>query len=185
MRQLVGSPGERRDDGMQIIQCPTCLRRLQLPEDKAATSLQCPACQSEFDLVEHAAENRPTSTDFRVSSVDNSARRTESDDDLFSDDERRPQPLLRIKKPVGTTRRKLALIGFLGGVLFSIFGLSGPNGKDICPATAGAPLLGALFAGFGAALGMWIDVGLRLVNRKKGDSLLMTLARDDEAEDDP
>jgi HEAT repeat protein len=183
---------------MRIINCPSCQRRLQLPEDGLERSLQCPACHAVFE----ARANAPSSLGvtglevsqeggFRTGKVqhvplDNERRRRDVEEDTphsFS--------LVLQKRPEGIIRRTLGIVGFVSGIVVGLVAFAA-SALDWRPglweslgvfvlALVFSPIIGIVLAAIGVGFGGWVEVVIRLFKRRPGESVLLTLVGDKEA----
>src|SRR4051812_27404189 len=72
----------------EIITCPSCQRKLQIPEQFFGQTVQCPDCRHMFVAVSSAVSAQPISTPAPPPASD-SANKRRTEDDWREDDSRR------------------------------------------------------------------------------------------------
>jgi hypothetical protein len=171
---------------VHIIHCPSCQRRLQLPDGELECFLKCAACQAEFGkATDWATRHKRT---LREATGDGHFR--EGETQISASEIREIQgetpPTFSVvaRKPrEGTVRRTFAAVGFFGGILLGLGLFLGFTIGEVVQAILFAPLVGIFLAAIGAGVGSWIELVVRLVNRPRGSSLLLTLAGDEDRTD--
>jgi hypothetical protein len=111
----------------EIISCPSCQRKLQVPEALVGQDVQCPTCGATFKAVLAAPKNLPDPP--AAPSVRQRERELESDDDSASyDDDFSPgEPRRYRRRDVAPHRGTLILVfGILGLVIYPCLTILAP-----------------------------------------------------------
>ena len=186
---------------MRIIKCPSCQRRLLLPADAFPRSLQCPACFARFKVA--------TETPFiSRSSIRGPGQegnyRTETASCVPNDggwrlvDDQQDMPHLfadlHRNRREGSVRKALAIVGFASGTSCGLFAFAqhalhrnrsfAETLAAVVLALVLAPLIGIVLAALGAGFGQCIEVLIRLLKRRRGESVLLTLVGEERDTED-
>ncbi len=183
---------------MGIISCPSCRRRLHMPDEGLEQSLQCPACHAVFEAISTAPSPLGTTgvgvgqeealhrAEVQHPSADNAWRRQ-----YVMEGTQPSLSLVLQKSREGGIRRTLALVGFVGGIgvglsAFASYALDqntsfGGSLGALVLALVLSPVLGIVLAAIGAGFGGWIEIAIRLAKRRSGESVLLTLVGEEDA----
>jgi hypothetical protein len=175
---------------METIHCPACKRRLQLPDDERDRVLQCPACHAEFQRAKtleigSAAPRPGTVEDGSYCEAEAPFPGNAESNHEIEDESPQGFALVMPKRREGVVRRTIALVSFFSGILLGLYFTLDSTPAAPVKAMVFAPLIGIMCAAMGAAVGLWVELAMRLATRPRGQSLLLTLAGEEEMFDWP